>query len=134
MRKRSQSLKDHGDERSRKKSQCKGLKVETDFVLSRDRKTHVAGVERGGRNGIENEFEAVGGSHIISCFEEFGFYFKYNGKLVEGFEQEYEEIIWALLPRMDCWIVTEASAGSTAGLPAAWAWARMIVMKMGRSG
>lgn len=83
-----------------KVSQGKGPKLETDFVFPRERKTSVAGVVRVRKNMIENEFEEVGGSHNISCFEEFGFYFQYNRKLLEGFNQE-GEIIQAALPRID---------------------------------
>lgn len=78
-----------GGEHSRKESQCKGPKVETDFVLSRGRRDSMAGAERARRNMTENEFEEVCGSHIIPCFEEFVFYFKYNGKLVEGVRRAF---------------------------------------------
>lgn len=32
------------------------------------------------RKVIQSEFGEVGRSHVTSCFEEFRFYFKYNGK------------------------------------------------------
>lgn len=62
----------------------------------------------------------MGGSHIISRFEEFVFYFKYNGKLVEGFKQECEKIIQALLPRTDYRMITEGSSGSAAVIQVVW--------------
>lgn len=34
----------------------------------------------------------IGRSHIIPSFGEFGFYFKYTGKIREGFKQDHEKI------------------------------------------
>lgn len=52
----------------------------------------------------------VGRSRIVSCFEELGFYFRYNKKPWEGVNQEHEKIIQAALSRMDSRMVTEGSA------------------------
>lgn len=52
----------------------------------------------------------VGRSHIISCFEELEFYFRYNKKPSEGFNQEHKKLIQAALLRMDGRMVTEGSA------------------------
>lgn len=76
-------------------------------MFSGKRKSHVAALERVRRKEIHNE---LGRSRIVSCFEELGFYFRYNKKLWEGFNQEHEKIIQAALSRMDGRMVTEGSA------------------------
>lgn len=110
MIKRNQSFKNHGEERVRKNSPCKCPKVGVDLVFLRDRKSIVAEAERVRRKVIQNEFGEVGRSHIISCFQESGFYFQFKGKLLEGFKHECDKTIQACLSRMDCRMVTEGSA------------------------
>lgn len=59
--------------------------VGTDFTFPSNSKTSVARVGRVKRKMIQSEFGEVGRSHIISCFEEFGFLFQVPWEAIGGF-------------------------------------------------
>lgn len=73
------------EEHSRKKSSAKVLRWKQTLCLQGDRKTSVTGIENARRRWVWRDRE----NWVISCFEEFGFHFKYSEEPLGGFKQEH---------------------------------------------